>query len=424
MNEKMTAPRVEHFIDWLGGVRYREYGCIFTYDDKAYEDIKEIFEVLKKIQPSKRGYIWELWLPVERGNLEDFADPNDEETLEFFGAENREELEQVWKEYFPHEVMWYPFAANDDTEIDYRAIFLGNKHVIEVDNRKPEKSYPNDISEFTGWLLDAVKKVVAELEAGTYNERINKELPPERKTGTILRKDFFDLFPEARERFFDGMTKAEIDEYIGYVKKQPTSPKDLDGHLSSITANDFFNACAIAYKANNYKDCTRTPIEQYRRNSDGRDAGLTEIDPDSAEAFEKWYNSDRFGAHPWEIYPGGNSTHIDFAVVHDENGFVFALEGRSEGRCIETIRIYLALKRENIPVFLWDADKLMDRLLEKEKIGIVPQGIIPRYCESMFPGKEIIDFMNLPYEVEDAEKMLPFIKWLPLDEVKLKKNEG
>lgn len=118
---------------------YREYGCVFTYDDKAYEDINEIFEVLKKVQPSKRGYIWHLWISVERGLLEDFADPNNEDDLNCYGAKNREELEETWKEYFPHEVMWYPLSATDDTEVDYRGIFLGNKLVIEVDNRKPEK---------------------------------------------------------------------------------------------------------------------------------------------------------------------------------------------------------------------------------------------------------------------------------------------
>lgn len=149
----------------------------------------------------------------------------------------------------------------------------------------------------------------------------------------------------------------------------------MAGHYVSITANDFFNACAIAYKANNYKDCTRTPLEQYKGNADGRDEGLTEIDPNSAEAFEKWYNSGRFGGHPWEIYPGGNSTHIDLAVARDKRGFYFSLAGKSVGRCIETIRIYLALKHAEIPVYLWNAKQLMDRLLGKEKIGIVPQGI-------------------------------------------------
>ena len=89
MSEKMTAPRVEHYIDWLGSVRYREVNCVFTYEEKAYEDINKIFEVLKKMRPASRGCIWRLWIPVERGVLEDFADPNNEDDLDNFGVKTR-----------------------------------------------------------------------------------------------------------------------------------------------------------------------------------------------------------------------------------------------------------------------------------------------------------------------------------------------
>jgi len=56
-------------------------------------------------------------------------------------------------------------------------------------------------------------------------------------------------------------------------------------------------------------------------------------------------------------------------------------------------------------------------MLEKEEIGIVPEGIIPAYCESWFPNQNIIDFMNLPYE--DREEFLPRCKWFDEEEVKL-----
>ena len=87
--------------------------------------------------------------------------------------------------------------------------------------------------------------------------------------------------------------------------------------------------------------------------------------------------------------------------------------------CIETIRIYLVLQREGIAVYLRDAQALVDRLLEKEEIGIVPEGVIPRYCDSYFPGKNVMDFMNLPWEKEEIDKILPFIKWQEIDKVEL-----
>lgn len=422
MNRKLTAPKIGVYVDWLRNVNYRQFEYAYTYDSQSYADIDELFELLKSFRPQEMDTrkIWTLWLSAERGVLEDFADPNDEDDLELHDAADREELEEVWKDYFPEETSWYEFSALDDPEIQYRTIFLEHRQIIEVDRRKQEKSLEHDISEFTGWLLAEVKDILAEVKDGIYNDRVMRELPPHLKTGTICRKDYFDAFPEYRESFFDGLSGAEINEFIGYVKEQPENYKDMNGYLPFMTANEFFRVCALAYKANHYKDCSRSPIEQYKGNADGRDGGLTKIDPDSSQAFEAWLNDeDRFGAHPWEIYPGGNSTHIDLWPAKGERGYFFGLAGSSEGRCIEAVRIYLALRREGISVYLREANALVDRLLEKEEIGIVPNGVIPRYCESLFPGQHIIDFMNLPWEKEDLDKMLPFIKWQDIEKVEL-----
>ena len=62
-----------------------------------------------------------------------------------------------------------------------------------------------------------------------------------------------------------------------------------------------------------------------------------------------------------------------------------------------------------IPVYLAEAKMLADRLAEEEKIGIVPEGVLPAYCGSWFPNEHIIDYMNLPSE--DREKFLPFCTW-------------
>ena len=54
-----------------------------------------------------------------------------------------------------------------------------------------------------------------------------------------------------------------------------------------------------------------------------------------------------------------------------------------------------------IPVKIWEGKGLADRVMGKDKIGIVPKGVTPRYCESRFPGEKILDFMNLPEEKHD-----------------------
>ena len=93
------------------------------------------------------------------------------------------------------------------------------------------------------------------------------------------------------------------------------------------------------------------------------------------------------------------------------------LAGSSEGRTIDTVKFYLALTRAGIPVYLEDAKELVLRMQEKERIGIVPEGVFPRYCESHFPNERIIDFMNLPFE--NREEVVAKTDWQPYAPVQL-----
>lgn len=177
-----------------------------------------------------------------------------------------------------------------------------------------------------------------------------------------------------------------------------------------MTANDFFRFCAMGYAENKYDGCGKTPKEQYVLHADGRDEGLQDIDADSPEAFHAWlHDRDRCGGHPWEVCRGGNSTHVDLRVMEDMRGYFLYLAGAAWNRTMETVKFYLALTRANIPVYLAEAKVLADRLAEEEKIGIVPEGVLPAYCGSWFPNEHIIDYMNLPSE--DREKFLPFCTW-------------
>lgn len=95
--------------------------------------------------------------------------------------------------------------------------------------------------------------------------------------------------------------------------------------------------------------------------------------------------------------------------MEDARGYFLYLAGAAWNRTMETVKFYLALTRANIPVYLAEAKMLADRLAEEEKIGIVPESVLPAYCESWLPKEHIIDYMNLPSE--DREKFLPFCAW-------------
>ena len=108
-------------------------------------------------------------------------------------------------------------------------------------------------------------------------------------------------------------------------------------------------------------------------------------------------------------------------VVSDKDGFYLSVAGDAWNRTIETVKFYLALQRAGLPVYIHEAESLAARLDETEKIGIVPDGVMPAYCQSWFPKEHIIDYMNLP--TEKTAELLPFCVWQPVTQVRLLKTE-
>ena len=125
----------------------------------------------------------------------------------------------------------------------------------------------------------------------------------------------------------------------------------------------------------------------------------------------------RGGGHPFEVCRGGNSTHVSLYVHSKPDGWYLSVAGDAWNRTIESVKFYLALRLEGLPVYMHNGKLLAERLLQNEKIGIVPEGVFPTYCSSYFPDEEVIDYMNLDYE--DREKLAPFCIWQEIPLVRL-----
>ena len=121
------------------------------------------------------------------------------------------------------------------------------------------------------------------LKAGTYNDVVRENLPPQHRTGTIRRRDFWNVWPDARVDFFKDISPADVTEFIERVSAQEENYAAMKDRLQAMTANDFFRFCAMGYAENKYDGCGKTPKEQYVLHADGRDEGLQDIDADSPE---------------------------------------------------------------------------------------------------------------------------------------------
>lgn len=89
------------------------------------------------------------------------------------------------------------------------------------------------------------------------------------------------------------------------------------------------------------------------------------------------------------------------------------LSGSSYGRSIETVKFFLALYKAGIPVGIQDGQTLAKRLIGEDTIGIVPRSVMPWYCSGYFPGEDLLDFMNLPYESEN--EVIKAAQWKPVE---------
>ena len=263
----MTQPKIDGYISWLR--RNDHFGmtsCI--YDDKSQKLLDELFALLEQIAPESPNGVRTLWLRAERGPIEDFG--NAAEEIAEGNYDSEEEFVNAWKSWFPEDVKWYHFQAVEDKAEGYRAVAVRHSYVIVQDKRREPAGWPCEISEFVQWLVDGVRSCIEMLKAGTYNDVVRENLPPQHRTGTIRRRDFWNVWPDARADFFKDISPADVTEFIERVSAQEENYAAMKDRLQAMTANDFFRFCAMGYAENNYDGCDKPPREQYALHADGR----------------------------------------------------------------------------------------------------------------------------------------------------------
>ena len=394
-----------------------------------------------------------LWITAPRGDISDYGDF--EEEKESGEIENYEEFVNMWKDEYPDELKWYRLVISEnepDSRFKFRGLSIDSTSVVSADlsNGVREETWYKEqpAIKLCNALLPLIQASMELLRTGTYNDYVDDNLPYPHRTGVIRRSDEWKAYPEMRDRVWEG-----VDDSTFHTFKDLAAKNDADhiGRIKVFTANDFFRACVIGYRACGYDLDGLSPSESYLRYADGRDEGLTGtghglnegpgIDFDDASAWSSWYfDRQRGGGHPWEIIRGGNSTHVDLFVCHDEHhlGYLFRSGKISEDeynrrlqkagyyfevcgkhRCEESIKFFVALRKAGLPVVLRDAGEIIAKYEGTDFIGIVPHRTIPKYCEEMFPKKygSVIDFMHVYSDEYDALKQ--YIEWLPEEKATL-----
>lgn len=454
-----NAIKIDRFMELFSG----RGGNSYCFDNKTEALVLRFFEIVKKLKPMMKDSpeYKEFWVSAPRGSLDDFREIIGED------EEEEEEIDSIkdwYKLDYPDKVKWYKIQCNTYEIPDWEApgkkkqyygIFINDKYIFNI-NDPQANSFPVDGTELAEWLVKKAEKAVKLVEGGEYNEIIEKELPCKYKYGTILRKDLFDIMPEERKAIDDTVSKSISKSFLKYISKQLSGFKveeQLGEPFRDITTRDYFEALAVGYDALDYKRRKpffketederkryngTTPREKYSMYADGRADGLENVPLDDHAAFEDWLNNkgpyyEFNGHHPWEVKPSMSSRFsIQFSVINEDDlipieekirmqkegklkarskNYYFALSGNAYPTYLDVIKMYVAMRDEGIPVYLFGAESIVKRVREEDKIGILPEfenSFSAWYGHSEF-SEDVMDFIKLD-DVDDEKKRKEVIK--------------
>ena len=307
---------------------------------EAFTSISDILEPLAPLKKNEEAKA--IWLRVPRGNIEDYTSFEDMKAWD--EVETYEEYETRWHEEYPEEYSWYELVAvksvDRDNKLRYYGISLGNERVISASAEDRtffgnEGYYSEDAAvKLCSLILPAVRDSIALLQAGSYNKIVEEELPYQFRVGVIPRAELWKYDSEMKKYAYDGLSEDAVREFKKLISSGINDESKI-GRIKRFTANDFFRACKIGYEAIG-KDCSGFSLpDLYMHYADGRDEGLTGqghglnagpgIDFDDPGAWDEWYYGKRGGGHPWEVVPGGNSTHVELYVRNDKRDLEWML---------------------------------------------------------------------------------------------------
>lgn len=373
------------------------YSLINSKDKALFEKIENI---VMELPPSENDWdIRKLWISIPRGSIDDFS------SFEYYRDEGMtyEEFVEYWKGLYPDDADWYVFQYEKSSRgerflaIDQLVLFYGDEY---KGFRKPTY-YHTDLLE---WLVRTIKDTVDSVKAGTYHERVLKNLPMGYRRGVVKRSDVWESGYWSKRKDLDGTTVKDIRRFTELVNSGiEQKPK---GRLDSVTVNSYLELCSICFRIRGEDTSGMSIIQQYRTFADGRDDGLLNLDPDDSDQFRIFCSSST-SHHIWEIRPGHTFSCMLLCPEYDEHGWFYTLRGCFDRT--DFIHIALELNSMGIPLQVDKAQKVLRALRGEDYIGIVPRKRLPVYCEHLFPEHDVLDCISFNDEI--MEKFGDKISW-------------
>lgn len=398
----MKAPKLDFLLDVFGDKSYNPD----SYDVKVKEKINRLYDLLDKIKPIGDDEYRVLYFSADRGNIEDYGDY--EELKNNGEVSSYEEFESYFSEEYPDELCWYKISFSRYK--NYRMISINSKIIVYADMDQDAYFESSQLQELMDYLIVKVNECIDMLKEDTYNEYILKNYSYKNRFGVIKRSDYWKIYPDVKNNLLNNISQEEMDYFIN------NASDNIDKRINNMTSGKYFECVKLAYEVNDYDIFNKTNKELYLKYADGRDEGLSEIDDNSSEEFDKWFHDDiRFGGHPWEIIVGHHFARVNLGVGCDDSGYYLTLDGRIILRKIEIAKIFNILSKNNVAVRVYNSDIIKEAFKGNDYIGVVPNDILPIECGGYFKEYKPVEFIHM-----EDEKMFKYIKWEGLEKIELK----
>ena len=429
---KYYLPMIEHLGLFVG----RDTN---NFTEKSYELIDKIYEAMECIKEVGHDEEKIIYVRYERGDFDSYTKFN---RLKF---KSKREYEKEYKDFLDEYYMEHDWIKVEIYRYEeYKTIIFNNSLIVKVDPIDMRTGFEFDISSFLEDLYEKIKDSINLLRNNSYYQNLCDEISYRQRIGMIKLDDLFSLNDEMKKEYYEFLSGEDIDLFLNSIDRQIKYTEKVEKEASEnksdikkyfqkleeqyscihriekMNAQDYYNICKICYKSINLEGSNEISSKDlFYKYADGRDCGLKDIDLYSYEAFDNWVKI--ANDHANQIRGGSSTTRIDLRVKKDDKGYYLVLSGRYLWISNEVIKFYVELTKKNMPVFLFDAEVIRDRLIGKGVVGIVPYKIFPRYCQSLF-DVDVCDFMHLPYYPNEYNKYLKYIEWLDIDKTYLKEE--
>ena len=400
---KYNALSVDHYQQSWGGPL-----SAYAAGEKTKPMLIRLTQILDRLEPQGDDHLHTIWVKVKRPTFRQFYEYHYGYEIPYKEAADEviREAKEYYADAYPHPKVWYRLSTKhfslDESE-EFYAFFLDNNYAFSVNDRNAKQEY--DDPELLQWAIEEAELFVAEVQKNTYESHILRKIPFCYREGKIKRKDLWEACPEAKKEFFKNYKRKEINKFLSVFRSGETR----NTPLRDMTARQFYEACAVVYKAldfhrknavylfeendaerKHYGECEQTPKEMYYAIADGRDDGLKDVPLDDPAAFYQWLCKEgpyyEFnGAHPWEIIPSmsiSHSMHL-YPRKNERQEWNFLLSGESDFRAPETVIAANALYDAGYPVEVYGFDRIINRIEGNDELSVVPKRESTFFSESI-----------------------------------------